>query len=139
MKKPFSVACIILSILTYSCSDDEGSVKDWDLIIISNAGNPGTVRFSTYSYLSKNLNENVLILSSTDHPVVITSVASTGDNLYVLTGDRKPGLDKIELINSLNWTITKSADLNLAADSSRIAISNDKILVAGLGGDGKTY
>ncbi|HEU5291973.1 MAG TPA: DUF5074 domain-containing protein [Cyclobacteriaceae bacterium] len=122
---------LFLFILLAFISCQEEGPQSSQFIVISNAGSPVNGIVSTYSYPSKKLEEEVYRFTAGSFSATITDAILSGNELYVIKRDGSPESDKIEVINTSNWTNSRSADLHLVPAFTRIAIHQDKMFVAG--------
>jgi len=137
MKGQLLSLVIVVLIALVACTEE--NPPSTQFIIISNAGSPANGIVSTYSYPSKKFEEQVYRFTSGAFRATVTDAIISGDELYALKRDDSPDPDKIEVVDALNWNGSRSANLYLVANFSRIAAIDDKVYVAGSAFDGSLH
>jgi len=129
MKRHALPLALILLTALFSCHEEGPSGSQF--IIISNTGSPANGIVSTYSYPSKKFEEEAYRFTSGSFRATVTDAILSEDELFVLKRDDSPAPDKIEVVNTSSWTGSRSANLHLFANFTRIAILDDHVFVAG--------
>src|SRR5688572_2563710 len=103
---------VLLFFLIASLSCQEESLPSSEFIVISNAGSPANGIVSTYSYPSKSFEKEVYRFTSPMFSATITDAIISENELYVLKRDGSPAPDKIEVVNTADWTAARSTNLH---------------------------
>jgi hypothetical protein len=127
----------VLLLALASCSEE--NPRSSQFIIISNAGSPANGIVSTYSYPSKNFVEEAYRFTSGSFRATVTDAILSDGELYALKRDDSPMPDQIEVVNTSNWSLARSAKLFLVSGFCRIITHHDKVLVAGSDFDGDMH
>lgn len=130
---------LILFVLIAMVSCNEENPRSSEFIIISNSGSPARGIISTYSYPSRKFEEEAFLFTAGAFSATVTDAILSADELFALKRDDSPGPDKIEVLDALNWTGSRSTNLHLVASFTRIAILHDKLFVAGSESSGKLH
>src|SRR5688572_21823705 len=128
---------LVVMIAFVSCSEENPPSSEF--IIISNTGSPANGIVSIYSYPSKKFEEQAYRFTSGAFRATVTDAILSEGELYAIKRDESPGPDKIEVIDASTWNASRSTNLHLVANFTRIATLHDKLFVAGSEFSGKLH